>query len=127
MNKMMIAALTMMLMMNMAAGYSTAINQTGMTDLENLTRADNIYELTKELNIISDSLIGIFIWLGIMIVSFLATLYISTNAVGALSFATFMGSIMSVLLYFIDLGNVFMIQLSVIGLISSVVIMRLSQ
>jgi hypothetical protein len=114
-----------LLVLDMSLALSDKVNQSGLPALENLTRADNVYEMTTELNRASDGIIGMFIWLGISIVGFMSSLYVLNSPISALGFGSFLGSIVSVLFYIIDLGTGFMIYVSVIALISSIVMLRL--
>jgi hypothetical protein len=95
---------------------SPAINQS-LTEFTNLTRADNILEVGIEINSWLGGLLGLFLWLAVVIIVFMISLYSSQEPKKALLVAFFAGSIISVPLYMTGLISGLIMYTSIIMLL----------
>lgn len=109
----------MVLLCTSVLGYSNASIYT-VDELSNLTRADNFLEVSVEVNNLLGGLFGTFIWVAVIVLSYLGSIYFTQNTTNAFVFSAFTGSVTAVFLYFIRLGDALTMQLSIIALIIAV-------
>lgn len=104
---------------------SAAINQT-LVEFTNLTRADNILEVGIEINTWLGGMLGIFLWLAVVLISFMVVIYSSNEPKKALLFAFFTGSVIAVPLYMAGLISSLILYTSVIMLLVMVGVIKAS-
>lgn len=119
MNKTALYLVIGMFLISGVIAYSSASNST-VPELANLTRADNMVEVFYETNILLDGILGLFIVIAVLIVTYLVSMYFTGNVSSAMVFSSFFTAIIAVLLYLTNLVNGLILQISIVYVLISI-------